>query len=373
MKFSLRSLLPLSLMFAASVYADSAADAQGANPEKRENDNLLRAPVEEKMTRERFNRMSDAERYAFEFKQAMRDTIRANVNGELILTEDLRRETHRGNLILQREAKSQKEYYEKAEKLLWDTLNRMTEMYLLVGEFAESGGMIPDEYIDAQINARISQEFDGDRGRYLAHLRKIGSNPAAERKKLRDAIIEQNQNWMIAQSIPSEIAPMDVFRAYHQNIEQYKTPESIEYSQIIIYAGASETDSAIGKAARLLAKNLQENPDDFAAAAKIHSRDEFRNEGGYVGWAPVADRSELVVKQLKSVENGRVTDVLELNDAGGRKMFIIFKRHNYREAGVKPLSEVQGQIENYLRAAAEKRARDEKLDALRKRFYVQWY
>lgn len=374
MKFTLRSFLPLSLMFALAAYAETPADSQGKAPsEAPENDNLLQAPPEEKMTRERFRQMSDAERYAFEFKQSMRDTIRANVNGELILTEDLRRETHRGNLILQREAKSQKEYYEKAEKLLWDTLNRMTEMYLLVGDFAESGGMVPDEYIDTQINARINQEFDGDRGRYLAHLRKIGSNPAAERKKLRDAIIEQNQNWMIAQSIPAEIAPMDVFRVYHQNIDQYKTPESIEYSQIIIYAGASETDSAIGKAARALAKRLQETPDDFAGAAKIHSRDEFRSEGGYVGWAPVADRSELVVEKLKSVGNGQVTDVLELNDASGRKMFIIFKRHNYREAGVKPLSEVQEQIENHLRAAAEKKARDEKLDALRKRFYVQWY
>lgn len=370
MKFKLRSLLPLSLMFALGAYAETPADSPAGTAE---NDNLLQAPTEEKMTRERYREMSDAERYAFEFKQSMRDTIRANVNGELILTEDLRRETHRGNLILRREAKSQKEYYEKTEKLLWDTLNRMTEMYLLVGDFAESGAVVPDEYIDTQINARINQEFDGDRGRYLAHLRKIGSNPAAERKKLRDAIIEQNQNWMIAQSIPAEIAPMDVFRAYHQNIDQYKTPESVEYSQIIIYAGASETDSAIAGAARKLAERLKENPEDFESAAKIHSRDEFRSEGGYVGWAAIADRSELVVEKLKSVENGQVTDVLELSDATGRKMFIIFKRHNYREAGVKPLVEVQAQIENYLRAAAEKKARDEKLDALRKRFYVQWY
>lgn len=370
MKFKLRSFIPLPLMFALSAYAETPAPPQ---TESRENDNFLQAPATEKMTRERFRQLSEAERYAFEFKQAMRDTIRANVNGELVLTEDLRRETHRGNLILQREAKSQKEYYEKSEKLLWDTLNRMTEMYLLVGDFTESGGMVPDEYIDTQINLRINQEFDGDRGRYLAHLRKIGSNPATERKKLRDAIIEQNQNWMIAQSIPAEIAPMDVFRAYHQNIDQYKTPESVEYSQIIIYAGASETDSAIAKAAENLAKRLRENPEDFEAAAKMHSRDEFRNEGGYVGWAPVADRSERVIEKLKSVENGQVTDVLELADASGRKMFIIFKRHNYREAGVKPLREVQPQIENYLRAAAEKKARDEKLNALRKRFYVQWY
>ena len=120
-------------MLSLAAYAETPSEAA---TEPRENDNMLQAPEEEKMTRERFRQMSDAERYSYEFKQSMRDTIRANVNGELILTEDLRRETHRGNLILQREAKSQKEYYEKAEKLLWDTLNRMTEMYLLVGDFA---------------------------------------------------------------------------------------------------------------------------------------------------------------------------------------------------------------------------------------------
>ena len=87
----------------------------------------------------------------------------------------------------------------------------------------------------------------------------------------------------------------------------------------------------------------------------------------------MADRSEAVVEKLKSVKNGEVTDVLELADANGRPMFIIFRRHDYREAGVKPLNEVRAQIENQLRAMAEKRARDEKIEALRKRFYVQWY
>lgn len=363
-------------------FADSTATTPPAKPaenasaeksEEPENDNLLRAPEGEKMTRERFAKMSSDERYAFEFCQAMRDAIRANVNGEIILQEDLRRETRRGNLILRREAKTQKEFYEKSEKLVWDTLNRMTEMYLLVGDFNQAGGMVPDEYLDAQINARIDQEFDGDRGRYLMHLRKIGSNPAAERKKLRDVIIEQNQNWTIARSTPNEISPMDVFRAYHQNLSEYKMPESVEYSQIVIYAGASETDATVALAAKNLAKRLQEKPEDFESSAKLYSRDEFRSAGGYVGWAAVKDRSELVVEKLKSVKNGEVTDVLELADGSGRKMFIIFKRHDYREEGVKSLNDVRAQIENYLRGTAEQRARAEKLDALRKQFYVQWY
>lgn len=354
-----------------SADADKALGVGAAETER--NDNLLRVPEREQMTAERYRRLSEAERFAFDFTRSTGDSIRANVNGEVILAEDLRRETQRGDMILRREAKSRQEYYEKSEKLVWDTLSRLTEMYLLVGEFNESGGMVPDEYLDERINERIDREFDGDRGRYLTFLRKIGSNPEAERKKLRDALIEQNQNWMIARSIPDEIAPMDVYRAYHQNIEAYRTPESVEYSQIVIYAGAAETDESVALAAKNLAERLRAKPEDFESAAKLYSRDEFRTEGGYVGWAPVADRSEAVVEKLKSVKNGEVTDVLELADANGRPMFIIFRRHDYREAGVKPLNEVRAQIENQLRAMAEKRARDEKIEALRKRFYVQWY
>lgn len=379
--FSRPAFIPAFLAAALAAVPATAEEQAGATPENPpanaqatvEDDNLLSAPQGEKMTRERFEKMSSDERYAFEFRQAMRDSIRANINGEIILQEDLRRETRRGNLILRREAKSQKEFYEKSEKLLWDTLNRMTESYLLIGDFNQSGAMVPEEYLDARINARIDQEFDGDRGRYLMYLRQIGSNPAAERKKLRDIVIEQNQSWTIARSTPAEISPMDVFRLYHQNLSEYKMPESVEYSQIVIYAGASETDSTVALAAKNLAKRLQEKPEDFESAAKLYSRDEFRSNGGYVGWAAVSDRSELVVEKLKSVENGKVTDVLELADGGGRKMFIIFKRHDYREAGVKSLNDVRAQIENYLRASAEKKARDEKLDALRKQFYVQWY
>lgn len=379
--FSRPAFIPAFLAAALAAVPATAEEQAGATPKNPaanaqatvEDDNLLSAPQGEKMTRERFEKMSSDERYAFEFRQAMRDSIRANINGEIILQEDLRRETRRGNLILRREAKSQKEFYEKSEKLLWDTLNRMTESYLLIGDFNQSGAMVPEEYLDARINARIDQEFDGDRGRYLMYLRQIGSNPAAERKKLRDIVIEQNQSWTIARSTPAEISPMDVFRLYHQNLSEYKMPESVEYSQIVIYAGASETDSTVALAAKNLAKRLQEKPEDFESAAKLYSRDEFRSNGGYVGWAAVSDRSELVVEKLKSVENGKVTDVLELADGGGRKMFIIFKRHDYREAGVKSLNDVRAQIENYLRATAEKKARDEKLDALRKQFYVQWY
>lgn len=367
--------VPALVLSCVPAFAQALPQINAAQPQsaQEENDNLLQAPKSEPMTRSRFNAMSSEERYAFEFRQSMRDAIRANVNGEIILQEDLRRETRRGNLILSREAKTQKEFYEKSEKLTWDTLNRMTEMYLLVGDFNEAGGTVPEEYLDTQINLRINREFDGDRGRYLAHLRKIGSNPAAERKKLRDAIIEQNQNWMISKNAPAEIAPMDVFRTYHQNIREYQMPESVEYSQIVIYAGASETDASVALAAKNLAERLQKKPDEFESAAKFYSRDEFRSEGGYVGWAAVKDRSELVIEKLKSVKNGEVTDVLELADASGQKMFIIFKRHNYREAGVKSLNDVRAQIENYLRAVAERKARDEKLDALRKRFYVQWY
>ncbi len=330
-----------------------------------------------KMTAEQWAKMSSTDRTAFELRMGLRDYMRANVNGDLVLQEDLRRETQRGILILQREAKTEQEFTQRREQLVLDTLSRFTEMYLLVGEFKESGAMamLPEDYIRERIDEIVERDFDGDRGRYLTYLRLTGSNPERERARIVNSIIEQNQNYTLYQQIPQEVSPMDVYRAYQQNIDNYKTNERVEFAQIVLYAGAAQSDEAVGKAAKELAQKLKESndPDAFSEAAKAYSRDEFRVNGGYVGWREIDDLSAPVIEKLKSVKPGETTDVLELRDGSGRLMFAIFKLFDHRDAGVVPLDDVREQIENALRGSALKRVRDEKLADLKERFFVQWY
>ena len=66
-----------------SADADKALGVGAAETER--NDNLLRVPEREQMTAERYRRLSEAERFAFDFTRSTGDSIRANVNGEVKL------------------------------------------------------------------------------------------------------------------------------------------------------------------------------------------------------------------------------------------------------------------------------------------------
>ena len=360
-KFSTLAICATALLATfGNVFADDSAPA-----------------AETEMTREIWEKMSPDERAAFTFRREYRDYILANVDGEIVLMGDIREMTQRYELLLRREAKSPEEYAQKRDQLRYDTLNNLTEQYLLVGEFRDliSGRPgIPEEYLEGQINDRIDRDFDGDRGKYLSYLRARGTNPAAEKKKLKDMIAANEQNRMIASNMRPEISPLIVYQYYKANEESYREPEMVEHARIVITAGASETDEMVALAAKNLTERLKKNPEEFSDSAKVYSRDDWRSAGGYVGWQAMEDLSAPLVSAIKSVKNGEVADLVELpNPATGGKIFVILKRINHRPAGVKPLSELRPQIENILRNSLLQRARSEKIDALKQHYYVYWH
>ncbi len=358
----------------AAENASDALETSGTPPKRLEG---LAEKLSPKMTNEKWAQLSQSERQAFEFQVSLRDFIKANIDGELILHNYIRRETQRGIAILQRDAKSEEEFYQKRSELLSDTARRFTEMYLLVAEFKAAGGlaMLSDDLVNERVNEVVERDFDGDRGKYLTYLRLSGSNPEREREKIRNTMIEQSQMWTLSQLAPVEISPMEVWRFYQQNLKNYQTTNRVEFAQIVIFAGAAQDDEGVEKSAKQLAEELRKtnDPDAFSRAAKIYSRDEFRGNGGYVGWRELDDLSALVVEKINSVKPGEVTDVLELSDGRGGKMFAIFRVIDRREAGLIPLDDVREQIENTLRNAAIVRIRSEKMEELWKKFFVLWY
>ncbi|MCR5183348.1 MAG: peptidyl-prolyl cis-trans isomerase [Opitutales bacterium] len=329
--------------------------------------------VHAKISRGQIESLSRAEREALEFKVGNREFPRAIIDSKLVSADDVRRETARAVLALRRDTKSGEEFQQKYAELIAETLRRYTEMYLFVGDFENQGSVVPEDYLNDRVNARIEEDFDGDRGKYLEYLRKIGSNPLADRQRLKERVIEQNVNWMLQKNLPDDVSPMDVFRAYHQQAKKFKQPESAEYSQIVIFAGASEGEDSVMRAAKMLTARLKKNPDDFAGTAKIHSRDDYRSAGGYVGWTALEDLSEAVVETLKATEVGQVSDLLELTDGSGRRMFVIFKVHDRRAAGTTALKDVRQQLENGIRASESFQERDEYLKRLQDEFYIVWY
>lgn len=306
------------------------------------------------------------------FRDQMRDAVVVCVNGEIITLNDLRRETMRYIPELRRNAKSQSDYQRKIQELTQGTIQSLTDTHLLVSAFDDSGAQMDENYIEQRINDIIEQEFDGDRSKYLQMLRQTGSNPLADKRRMRERIKAASWDDHIVQSAVSEISPAEVKAEYDANIEQFKNPASVEYAQIVMFAGASETDEQVRATAKRLQKQLVAKETEFESAAKFFSRDDYRANGGYVGWMPLADLSEQIVPAFEKIGDGEVSELIEL-DAPNGKIFVILKKIASREAGITPLKDVRAQIENQLRSRKIQQRRAEKMAELRDEYYIRSY
>lgn len=311
-----------------------------------------------------------AEELAFDGQT--RDRMLANVNGEIITLGDVRRETARYVPELRRTAGTQREFAEKINELMGGTLQNLTDTFLLVSAFDDSGAVMDDNFIDQRINEIVEQDFDGDRAKYLQMLRRSGSNPLADKRRMRNRIKAQSWDEHIVRPAYGDVSPERVRAEYEARIEEFRSDAAVEYAQIVLFAGASETDAQVESLAERLREQIRSGETDFETAAKIFSRDDYRGNGGYVGWKPLDDLSEQIVPALRDAKDGDVSEIIPLDSPAG-KVFVILKRIAFREAGVTPLKDVRAQIENRLRAERAQQLRAEKMAELRDEYYIRHF
>lgn len=306
------------------------------------------------------------------FADRARDGILANINGEIITVSDMRRETQRYIPEIRRSSGTLEEFREKYAQLTSGAVQSLADTHLLASAFDDSGAVMDENFIDQRINDIIEQDFGGDRARYLQWLRRTGSNPLADRRRMLERIKASSWDEHIVKSALGDVSPEKVRKEYEARIDEFRSDAAVEYAQIVMFAGASETDRDVAELAARLRREISEGKTDFETAAKTHSRDDYRAAGGYVGWKPLTDLSEQIVPALRETEDGGVSEVVELDTPNG-KFYVLLKRIAFREAGVIPLKDVREQIENRLRDEHVRRVREEKMAELRDEYHIRYY
>lgn len=319
-----------------------------------------------------FSAPTPTERRAQEVAQQARDAVVANVNGRIITINDIRQEIFRYIPEIRRTAQSDQDYQKKISELISGTTQNLSDAFLLVSAFDDSGAIMPEDYVDERINAKIEQDFGGDRAKYLQALRLRGSNPLEDRRRTLEFIKASSWDEQMIKPALGEISPALVREEYEKNIEQFRSDAAVEYAQIVLFAGASETDEQVETLAQRVLKQLRNGETDFETAAKFFSRDDYRANGGYIGWRPLTDLSEKIVPELEKIKDGEVSDVVALDSPSG-KIFVILKRVAFRPAGITPLKDVYAQIESRLRSERIRRLRAEKMAELRDEYYVRHF
>ncbi|MFH0879307.1 MAG: peptidylprolyl isomerase [Lentisphaerota bacterium] len=266
------------------------------------------------------------------------------------------RELHEGAIL---EAKLKEAYQ--------SSLTSLIERALILEEFKTLGGALPERAVEDYVNSIIHDRFNGDRSAFLAVLAEERMTLGEWRDEMKERLIV---NILRRQEVNDRIivSPMQISKAYKEQLDKFKSPEKIQLRMIVIHQGELDSDKQAKKeqADKILAR--LKAGEDFATVAKATSEGSKAQQGGDLGWLePSSLRPELA----RATETLRPPEVSEVIAAG--EEYYILKLEARQKAAVKPFSQVQGDIEDELRDVEGQRLYKAWIKRLKNKFYVKTF
>lgn len=208
--------------------------------------------------------------------------------------------------------------------------------------------------VDADVNS-LREEYGGPDGfdRMLGYL---GITPEQLHRQRRLRL--EMARFVEGNTGPIGVEPADVAEYYRENRDQFKTPDTIAASHILIRApqtaAADEKAAARARAAKLL-EELRGGA-DFAQVAREYSEDqETAASGGALGTIAREQTDPAFADAAFTLAPGELSPVVETAQG-----FHLVKVHQRTPSTTRPLAEVREEIQALLQA----RVRDARVGAL---------
>ena len=261
--------------------------------------------------------------------------IVARVNGEDVTKRDFEK------LIAQLEMNAGGRVpAERRNEIYRNALDRLVDMKLLTQE-AKSRGVKGDE-------EKVSAEIQSIRGRFPSEeeFNKALAAQNMTAAKLREDILTQAgvAKMMEAEATAAAaVTDADLKDFYDKNPNEFKRPEQVRASHILIKA---DGDDAAKKKARATAESVLKQArsgKDFAALAKEHSTDGSAQQGGDLGFF----EKERMVPEFSAaafaLKPGEISDIVESQFG-----LHIIKVTDRKASETVPLDEVKPDLTSYL-------------------------
>jgi parvulin-like peptidyl-prolyl isomerase len=320
------------------------------------------------------------------------DRVAGSANGQVITLSDVRQQVTPFLREIRAKAKTDEEFNKTLDSIAEETLKQFADRQLIIAEFKNSMGKIPESYVDGDIEDTIRRDFGGDRNRFVAALRAQGTTPLAYRRQIEDRIIF---DYMIGQvrRTALEVGPGRVVEYFAKHQADFTHKESVKLSQITITQGAAETIEEAKTRANAWVDALKSpekiaatfafykiNPPNqkvtlnFAEVAKSISTDDYASAGGDAGWKSIEELNERVAAELRTLKDGETSDALQFDLPGGKSIWFILKRDGFKPAGNGSLDEVKvrSEIEERVRMESMKEAVDKWMGELRAKNHVEF-
>lgn len=214
-------------------------------------------------------------------------------------------------------------------------LNALIEQQLLLQDFNNKKGKIPQLQLDIQISNIVQENFNGNRSAFTKVLQMQGKSLSSLQDELRTSIILNVMRQQKTQSKYS-ISPKEI-RSYY---EAHKGDFSVPARYYISQSGFG-LDSKIPQTEIKKSDKLQTLIKGGVALNSIKEQlDEFSSEPT---WYSAEELDKTLVDKLEKLSIGQETHYLQLNNT-----FVTTKLLQKAPASVRPLSEIQGAIEEKL-------------------------
>lgn len=290
------------------------------------------------------------------------DRIIARVNDDVITLSEL--EERMKPIISKYEKSYEKEEFlqnlAKAEEY-W--LNQLIENKLILQEAKRKEITATKDEIDERFE-KIKQDFDSEL-QFKIFLESQGMNVDQLKKTIAENIMIGKATMHIREKAKFKISPVDISRYYESHIDQFKEDPLVRASHILIRATGDDAGD-YAKAKDILGRI--KNGEDFASLAKQYSDDPHAQQGGDLGFFSRGQHIKEIDKAAFSLPVGQVSDIIK--SKLGYHIITVKQRKKER---VRPLSEVQEEIENVILKEKASQLWDEWIKSLKKKSYIEIY
>jgi peptidyl-prolyl cis-trans isomerase SurA len=262
-------------------------------------------------------------------------------------------------------------YQQRAIRLLDENLEQLIERQLILRDFEAAGYSLPEVYFQNAIEEEIQRA--GGRSKLLQSLRAQGITFEKFRQQIREQIILRA---LRGKHITREIiiSPHKIESYYRANQDKFQVEDQVKLRMIVLNkpaGGEATAGNGEPSATRRMAEEIRRKILDgaaFSEMASIYSQGAQRQEGGDWGWIERKVLRPELREAAFHLPVGQVSEVIETPEAC--YLMLVEQR---RPAHVRPLVEVQDEIERALLAQEHARLEKQYVDRLRKKTFVRYF
>ncbi|MEM8549736.1 MAG: peptidylprolyl isomerase [Verrucomicrobiota bacterium] len=294
------------------------------------------------------------------------NAIAAQVEDKIITLEEVRKEVAPLVPQIRMNSRTRFEFDRNVEMVTREILQNLVDRILIIRSFNEKGGIIPETYLQKEMDDYITKEFNADRSAFLDFLRIQGKSELDFRDELKQDLIV---GYMRASSMPSQtaVSPQKIEEYYQKNKSRYFEDEGVNLSLIMLAPIANENPDLLQQTADQILARLNAG-EDFSELAKTYSQDDRRDQGGDWGWISRADLIPALADAAFALEAGQFSQPVPVQE-----YLYILQVKEKREAGIKELEKVRNEIEQEITAQLARQAQQRWLERLRKDAYIKYY